>query len=135
MQQVAYIALAIVLALTLGFAGGWHAKGVSVDAGKTKTAQAETKAVVADVKQQATEQHDAAVAEQGKTLGVAVAQNEIRAHEAATKQEIAHAVFQPAPINPAAVDCPDPGATAEFMRLYNAAAAGKSEAAGAPAAR
>lgn len=134
LQKLATYAVVAIALLAIGFGAGWHAKGVSVQAKQGKTAQAETKAVVADVKQQATAQHDQAVAEQHKTLAVNVEQSTIREHESATKQEIEHAVFTPAPpANP--VDCTDPGASAEWLRLYNAAAAGSPAPAAASTAR
>lgn len=130
-----WLGLAVVALMAGSFGVGWHAKGVSIDAGKAKSAQSETKAVVADVKQQATAQHATAVVEQGKTLGVAVEQSKIRDRESATKQEIEHATFQPARPSPAAVACPDPGATPEFVRLYNAAARGEPAVAGSATTR
>ena len=53
MNRILAAALGVVVALAIGFAAGWHARGVSVAAGQTKTAHAETTAVVAGVTKQA----------------------------------------------------------------------------------
>ena len=62
--------LGVVIALAIGFAAGWHAKGVSVAAGQTTTARAETQTVIAGVNKQATEQNARQVVEQGKSVAM-----------------------------------------------------------------
>jgi len=137
MPRIAYEALAIVLALAIGFAFGWHAKGVSVEAGQTKTARAETQTVIAGVKQQAADQHAGQVAEQGKSIALGAEQVGIRATGDKLQQEIDRATFSlPTPAivlaqpSVAAIHCPDdPVGSDDFVRLYNAAARGADPAA------
>ena len=140
MPRIAYEALAIVLALVIGLAGGWHAKGVSVAAGQTKTARAETQAVITGVKQQADEQHKAQVAEQGKSIALGTEQAGIRATGDKLQQEIDRATFHVTAPNivvttpTVALRCPDdPVGSDDFVRLYDAAARGADPAAAASA--
>lgn len=125
-MKIAYTALALLLALGGGFATGWHAKGVSVTAAGAKQSKSETKAVVADVNKQATAQHRQAVAEQGKSQTLAHAQADIRIHADGVREDIDHAIFIPYAL-PAADVCPDVTASAEFVRLYDAAASGSTD--------
>lgn len=144
MNRILAAALGVVVALAIGFAAGWHAKGVSVAAGQTKTARAETAAVVAGVAKQATEQHAGMVAEQGKSIALGIEQAGIRATGDKLQQEIDRASFSfPAPaivLAPqavATVRCPDdPVGSDDFVRLYDAAASGGDPAvAGSAGAR
>jgi hypothetical protein len=128
----------LVLALAIGFAGGWHAKGVSVAAGQTKTARAETQTVITGVKQQADEQHKAQVAEQGKSIALGTEQAGIRATGDKLQQEIDRATFHVTAPNivvatpTVAISCPDdPVGSDDFVRLYNTAARGADPAAAA----
>jgi len=130
--------LAAVLALALGFTSGWHTKGVSVAAGQTKTAHAETQTVITSVKQQADEQHKAQVAEQGKSIALGTEQAGIRATGDKLQQEIDRATFRVTAPNivvatpTMALRCPDdPVGSDDFVRLYNAAARGADPAAAA----
>lgn len=131
MKQILIYIVAAIALLAMGFGGGWHAKGVSVAAGQTKTAKAETVAVVADVKKQVATQQVAAKVEQGKSQALAADQQSLRDHGAAIQQEIDHVVFvYPKPKPDAGIQCPNPLGTTEFVRLYDSAARGKPEAAG-----
>jgi hypothetical protein len=131
-------ALGVVLALVIGLGAGWHAKGVSVAAGQTKTARAETQVVITGVKQQADEQHEAQVAEQGKSIALGTEQAGIRATGDKLQQEIDRATFHVTAPNivvatpTMALRCPDdPVGSDDFVRLYNAAARGADPAAAA----
>lgn len=133
--KAVYVALALVVAFACGFGAGWHAKGVSVLAGETKAAQADTQTVVADVARQAQDLHGLAVAEQGKTAALNHDLADIRVEASTLDVEIAHARLEPPP--PAAGEpavCADPVGGAEFLRLYNAAARGGAAAAASTAA-
>jgi hypothetical protein len=133
MKTLLIFVIAVVIAAAAGFGTGWHAKGVSVAAGQTKTATAQTKAVIADVQKQDVAQHADALAQQAKTFDLNNQQDGIRTYGMSLQQEIDHAVFLPyaVPGKPVMVTCPDPDATAEFVRLYNAAAAGQPSPAAA----
>jgi hypothetical protein len=127
--------LGVVLALALGFAVGWHAKGVSVTAGQATTARAETQTVIAGVNKQAAEQHAGQVAEQGKSIALGAEQAGIRATGDKLQQEIDRAPFTITAPNiivatPAvSISCPDdPVGSDDFVRLYNAAARGADPA-------
>lgn len=137
LQKLATYAVLAIALLAIGFGAGWHAKGVSVQAKQGKTAQADTKAVVADVKQQATAQHAQATAEQGKTLALDLEQHRIHANDLAIQLEIPHATFEPAPVAAGGepVACPRAVGSPEFMRLYDAAARGAPAAASTAATR
>lgn len=137
MPRLGYEALALILALAIGFMGGWHAKGVSVTAGQAKTARAEASAVVAGVNQQVAAQHAGQVAEQGKSIALGIEQAGIRATGDKLQQEIDRASFsfptpriivaQPAVATVRCLD--DPVGSDDFFRLYNAAARGADPAA------
>ncbi|MGC1550521.1 MAG: hypothetical protein WA777_18520 [Rhodanobacter sp.] len=135
MKNIAYIALALVLALAAGFATGWHAKGVSVTAAQSKAEKAQTTAIVAGVNKEAAAQHTQLVAEQGKTLALDSTQQDVRSNGVTIEKEINHAIFIPYEVPSAAVSCPDPAASPQFVRLYNAAAAGNPAAAASTSAR
>ena len=138
MKNLAYLILAAVLAVVIGFGFGWHAKGVSVESGQVKTARAETQTVITGVKQQADEQHKAQVAEQGKSIALGTEQAGIRATGDKLQQEIDRATFHVTAPNitiatpTVALSCPDdPVGSDDFVRLYNAAARGADPAAAA----
>lgn len=138
MNTLALRALALVAALVVGFGIGWYAKGVSVKAGQATVARAETQAVVAGVTKQATEQHATQVAEQAKSVALTIDQTGIRAAAGKLQQEIDRAPFIGPNIvvaTPAVLTtCPDdPIGSADFERLYNAAASGADPAAAASA--
>lgn len=143
MKNVAYLILAAIVAIALGFGIGWHAKGVSVTAGQAKTARAETAAVVDGVNKQAAEQHAGQVVEQGKSIALGAEQTGIRAAGDKLQQEIDRAPFHVTAPNiviatpTVALSCPDdPVGSDDFVRLYDAAARGAdSAAAGSAAAR
>ncbi|CAM5590878.1 hypothetical protein [Rhodanobacter lindaniclasticus] len=134
-QKLAIYALVAIALLVCGFGAGWHAKGVSVTAALAKAAQADSRAVVADVARQAQDLHAHAVAEQGKTAALNTKLTDIRVEASTLDVEIAHARLEPPP--PAAGEpavCADPVGGAEFLRLYNAAARGGAPAAASTAA-
>jgi hypothetical protein len=140
MNRVLYEALAIILALAIGLACGWHAKGVSVEAAQTKTARAETQTVVTGVNKQATEQHSAAMVEQGNSIALGIDQAGIRATGDKLQQEIDRAPFTITAPNiivatPAvSIRCPDdPVGSDDFVRLYDTAASGADPAAASTA--
>jgi hypothetical protein len=135
-KNLAYQILAAVLLLAIGCAAGWRAKGVSVAAGQTATARAETQAVVTGVNKQAAAQHADQVAEQGKSVALGAEQAGIRATGDKLQQEIDRAPFTITVPNitiatPAtSISCPDdPVGSDDFVRLYNAAARGADPAA------
>jgi hypothetical protein len=119
----------LVLALVIGFAVGWHSKGISVTAGQVKASHAETSTVIAGVNKQAAAQHAADVVEQGKSIALSTDQAGIRATGDRLQAEIDRAPFKITAPNiivatPAAtISCPDdPVGSDDFVRLYNAAA-------------
>jgi hypothetical protein len=142
MNRILAEVLGVVLALGLGFAVGWHAKGVSVDAAGAKTSRAETQSVVDGVNKQAAAQHGDQVVEQGKSVDLGLAQNGIRATGDKLQQEIDRAPFTfPTPrvviatTSNVSIRCPDdPVGSDDFVRLYNAAASGTDPAAAASTA-
>lgn len=141
MKNLAYLLLGAVVLLVIGFASGWHAKGVSVAAGATKAAHAETQAVIASVNTQAAAQHVDQVKEQGKSIALGVDQAAIRATGDRLQQEIDRANFnvQPPSVVLGAtmvhVGClDDPVGSTDFVRLYDAAARGDDPAAAASSA-
>lgn len=142
MKNLAYQIIAAVVLLAIGCACGWHAKGVSVAAGQTTTARAETQAVVTGVNKQAAAQHAGQVVEQGKSLALGTEQAGIRATGDKLQQEIDRAPFAITAPNivvgtPAVmqISCPDdPVGSDDFVRLYNAAASGADPAATASSA-
>ncbi len=141
MKNIAYLLLGSVLLMMIGAAIGWHAKGISVQAAERTAAHAETQAVIAGVTTQAAAQHADQVKEQGKSLALGIDQAAIRATGDRLQQEIDRAKF---PIQPPAVvlgatvvhvGCPDdPVGSAEFVRLYDAAAQGAGDPAAAASA-
>jgi hypothetical protein len=133
--QALALIVALIVALAIGFGAGWHAKSVSVAAGQAKAAHAETAAIVADVTKQATDQHAGQVAEQGKSLDLAGVQQSVRDLHVQIQEQISHAVFVPYAMPAGAATCPDPAATAEFVRLYNSAAAGSADPAASTSTR
>lgn len=141
MKEIAYEVLAAIALAILSFGIGWHAKSVSVDASAMHAAQAETKAVVADVTKQGEAQHAAAVAEQGHTIALGIEKVAIRSGADTIQSEINRAQFTvSAPVialgpTTIASACPDdPVGSDEFVRLYNAAAKGADSTAAAAAA-
>jgi hypothetical protein len=135
MKDIAIQALALIVALAIGFGAGWHAKSVSVAAGQAKAAHAETAVIVADVTKQATEQHAGQVAEQAKSVDLAGVQQSVRDAHVQIQEQISHAVFVPYALPAAAGSCPDVTGSDEWVRLYNAAAAGSPAAAATTGAR
>lgn len=138
MNRILAEALGLVIALAIGFGIGWHAKDVSMTAGQAKTAHAETKTVIAGVNKQATEQHAAAVVEQGKSIALGNVQAGIRTTGDRLQAEIDRAPFKITAPNiviatpTLSISCPDdPVGSDDFMRLYNAAARGADPAAAA----
>jgi hypothetical protein len=122
--------------LVVGFAAGWHAKGVSVAAGETKVAQAEVQQISDSVAKQATALQKRLQDEQDKSLGLAIAQQQLRTAGNGIRLEIADAHFTPTPVADGACPADDPVGSDEFVRLYNRAAKGGGAAAtGAAAAR
>lgn len=136
MRVIAVQLLGAVALLVFGFAGGWHAKGVSVAAGETKVAQAEVQQIAAGVTKQAAAMQQRLQDEQDKSLGLAVAQQQLRAVGDGIRLEIADAHFTPTPVADGACPADDPVGSDEFVRLYNRAAkGGGAAAAGAATAR
>jgi TolA-binding protein len=115
--------------LVVGFAGGWHAKGVSVAAGQAKVAQAEVQQISDSVAKQATALQQQLQAEQGKSVALAIAQQQLRTVGDGIRLEIADAHFTPTPVADGVCPAADPVGSDEFVRLYNRAAKGGGAAA------
>lgn len=132
----AWLALAAVLAVG-GFATGWHAKGVSVTAGEVKTANTTITTITDSVNKQAAAQSARLTAEQGKSLALDLEKNRIHAAGEVIQLEISNAQFNPPPLDAGnhPVVCPDVTGSAEFVRLYNAAARGSPAASASATAR
>jgi hypothetical protein len=131
-----WLVLAIVLT-TGGFATGWHAKGVSVKAGQVTLANKTITTITDGVNKQAAAQNAQLTAEQGKSLALDIEKNRIHAAGVSIQLEIADAQFNPPALDAGnhPVVCPDVTGSAEFVRLYNAAARGSPAAAASTRAR
>lgn len=128
-----WILLSIVLAASVGFAAGWHAKGVSVNAATARSDRQELTDLTADVNQQINHNTAQLQAQQDESARLFAQQALIRGHGEGTRLEIEHAVFVPDQPLGIAPSCPDPSGTAEFERLYEAAAKGADAAHSGPA--
>lgn len=123
MNRILAEAIGLILALAIGFAVGWHAKGVSVAAGEAKASNAAVIQITDSVNKQAAKQQADMQAEQGKSVELAAQQQTVRAASVDIRLEIDNASFTPGPIGVAA-SCPEPDGTDEFVRLYQRAAEG-----------
>lgn len=127
--------LALIVALALAFGAGWHAKGISVAAATAKSDHQALSDMATDVNHQIIAQTAKLQEQQDASARFFAQQRLLLGQGADIRLEIEHAVFTPdAPLGIAPA-CPDPAGTAEFERLYNAAAKGgntaPSESAGA----
>lgn len=126
-QRLAGAALALMVALIIGFGAGVHWAHASRSRELAKAADAAITTVTAKVVAQ-----NAAVTKQlaqqaDATATLNAQQSVVRGSSAAIQMEIQHVVFLPAP----AATCSDPVRSDAFVRLYDVAAEGGG---GAPAA-
>lgn len=116
--------LALVGLVAAAFGAGWHAKSVSVEAATARGAQQELKQVTTDFSQQITDHTAKLQEQQDQSASLFAQQQMVRAAGADIRLEITDAVFTPATTSGSAPACPDPSGSAEFERLYAAAAKG-----------
>lgn len=116
--------LAVLLLVTAAYVAGRYQERQAIDAAGARTAKAEVAAQATDFQHQIT-QHTAELDKQQADSSALMAhQKLIRDGGVDLRLEIEHAQFTPEPLG-IATSCPDPSGTAEFERLYNAAAEGK----------
>jgi len=128
MAKVAVWALLGIALVCGGFAAGWHWKGVSVDAASARGDRQALTDLTADVNQQISHNTAQLQAQQDESAQLIAQQRLVRSNGADIRLEISHAVFTPAEPLGIAASCPDPSGSAEFVRLYDAAAKGADTA-------
>jgi hypothetical protein len=137
LQKLAIYALVAVALLVTGFGAGWHAKGVSVTADQVKASNQTIAAITDSVTRQAAAQSAEMAGEQAKSLALDIERRRLASTGFNIQLEISHAQFDPAPpaAGAAPMVCPRATASPEFMRLYDAAAAGSPATAASASAR
>lgn len=130
MKTILIALVACIVCAIVGGGIGWHLKGQAVAAAGEKQAKADTVAITRDFQQQANEQTARLNQQQADSSALLAKQNLIRSAGLDLRVEIEHAQFTPpGPIGSASAPaCPDPSGTAEFERLYDAAAKGERAA-------
>lgn len=122
----AWIKVFVLLVLVAAaYAAGRYQERQAIDAAGTREAKAEVTAQADDFQRQI-DKHTAQLDKQQADSAALMAQQRlIRAGGVDLRLEIEHAQFTPTPLG-IAPSCPDPSGTAEFERLYDAAAKGAS---------
>lgn len=114
--------------LLAGIGVGWRLSSARQVESELDSANARTTAITDSVNRQLAQRQADLTREQGRSLALQHDVGEIRLATTTLQLEISHAQFA-APANAEA--CPDPVGSDEFVRLYNAAAAGGGAAPGA----
>jgi len=139
MKTILYDLLGFILALAIGFAVGWHCKGVSAEAKQVREVKTDIVAINKSVDTQAAAQTKQMQQQQDQTVGLMAKQSATRTSANTIHWDIQNGTFAPRTVIkvvpgkcPAPAD--DPVGSDDFERLYNSAAKGVAAPAAAASA-